>query len=100
MMRKPLPSSSFTISCGTPSSSRMTCITSACQNHGHIHFLFRSHRVDRLVQRLFEDGFVQKHQGIHGLILRGGSHSLIDGQVSEKGLDLLFALCQIVREFR
>ena len=52
--------------------------------------------VDFAAQWLFEHMLVEEDERIHGLILGGGSHLAISGQVGEERFDLLFAVPKIV----
>jgi len=42
------------------------------------------------IQGLVEDALVEKHQGIHGLILGGGGNFALQSEVGEERLDLGF----------
>jgi len=46
---------------------------------------------DRSLEGQAEDGAVQEEDGAEGLILGGGGDAFLDGEVSEKGLDLGWA---------
>ena len=53
-------------------------------------------RVDFTAQWLPEHVLVEEDERIHGLILGGGGHLAISGQVREECLDLLFAGLKVV----
>ena len=52
--------------------------------------------VDFAVQWLPEHMLVEEDERIHGLVLGGGGHLAISGQVGEECLDLLFAVPKVV----
>ena len=53
-------------------------------------------RVDFAAQWLLEHVLVEEDERIHGLVLSGGGHLAISGQVGEESLDLLFAGPKVV----
>ena len=53
-------------------------------------------RVDFAVQWLPEHVLVEEDERIHGLVLGGGGHLAISGQVGEECLDLFFAVPKVV----
>ena len=53
-------------------------------------------RVDFAAQWLPEHVLVEEDERIHGLVLGGGGHLAISGQVGEERLDLLFAVTEVV----
>lgn len=57
---------------------------------GNIGFLSGSDSIDLLVQRRFEEPFVEKNQGVHGLVLRGGGHIFFTSEMGKEGFDFLF----------
>jgi hypothetical protein len=42
----------------------------AGEHHGDFQAFGGAFRIDLLIKRLFEDMLIEKHQGIHGLVLR------------------------------
>ena len=52
--------------------------------------------VDFAAQWLLKHVLVEEDQRIHGLVLGGGGHLAVSGQVSEECLDLLFAVPEVV----
>ena len=52
--------------------------------------------VDLAAQWLLEHVLVEEDERIHGLVLGGGGHLAISGQVGEECLDLLFAVPKVV----
>ena len=51
---------------------------------------------DFAAQWLLEHVLVEEDERIHGLVLGGGGHLAISGQVSEECLDLLFAVTEVI----
>ena len=68
----------------------------AGQDDGYPRLLARAVCVDLAAQWLSEHVLVEEDERIHGLVLGGGGHLAISGQVGEECLDLLFAVPKVV----
>ena len=62
----------------------------ACHDHGDVDLLVGAHGIDAARQSMVEDALVEAHQGMHGLVLGGGSDVSMHRQVSQERLDLGF----------
>lgn len=51
----------------------------AGHDHGDVDLLVGVHCIDAALQGLFEDALVEEHQGVHRLILGGGSDVSVHG---------------------
>ena len=68
----------------------------AGQDDGYPRLLARAVCVDLAAQWLSEHVLVEEDERIHGLVLGGGGHLAISGQVSEECLYLLLAVPKVV----
>jgi hypothetical protein len=59
-------------------------------DHGDVDLLVGAHGVNAVVQGLVEDALVEKDEGMHGLVLRGGGDLALQGEMREERLDLGF----------
>ena len=62
----------------------------AGHDHGDVDLLVGAHGIDLSRQGMVEDALVEEHQGIHRLVLGGGCHLCVQGQVGQEGFDLRF----------
>ena len=68
----------------------------AGQDDGYPDLPARAVCVDFAAQWLLEHMLVEEDERIHGLVLGGGGHLAISGQVGEECLDLLFPVTEVV----
>ena len=68
----------------------------AGQDDGYPGLPARAVRVDFAAQWSLEHVLVEEDERIHGLVLGGGGHLAVSGQVREECLDLLFAVTEVV----
>ena len=68
----------------------------ARHDHGDIDLLVGAHGIDAARHGVVEDARVEEHQGIHGLVLGGGSDISVHGKVHEERLDFGFRREEIV----
>jgi hypothetical protein len=62
----------------------------ACHDNGDGDLLVGAHGIDAALHGVVEGALVEEHQGIHGLVLGGGSDVSIHRQVGQERLDLGF----------
>jgi hypothetical protein len=56
----------------------------ACHDHGDVDLLVGAHGIDAPLHGVVEDALVEAHQGMHGLVLGGGSQVSVHGQVGQE----------------
>jgi hypothetical protein len=62
----------------------------ACHDHGDVDLLVGAHGIDAALQGVVEDVLGEEHQGMHGLVLGGGSDVSMHRQVCQERFDLRF----------
>jgi hypothetical protein len=63
----------------------------ACHDNGDADLLVGANSIDAVLQRLVEGAFAKEDQGIHRLVLGGGSDVCVYGEVGQERFDLGFA---------
>ena len=62
----------------------------ACHDNGDVDLPVGANGIDALLQRMVEDALVKEDQGIHRLVLGGGSDVCVYGKVGQERFDLGF----------
>ena len=62
----------------------------ACHDNGDVDLLVGANGIDAVLQRMVEDALVKEDQGIHRLVLGGGSDVCVYGEVGQERFDLGF----------
>ena len=62
----------------------------ACHDNGNVDLLVGANGIDAVLQRMVEDALVKEDQGIHRLVLGGGSNVCVYGEVGQERFDLGF----------
>ena len=60
----------------------------AGHDHGDVDLLGSAYGIDTVLHGVVEDALVEEHQGIHGLVLGGGSDVALYRQIGQERLDL------------
>src|SRR3972149_5308458 len=62
----------------------------ACHDNEDIDLLVGANDIDAVLERMVEDALVKEDQGIHRLVLGGGSDVCVYGEVGQERFDLGF----------